>query len=198
MKHMARSIKHRISKPKIRHAKTKKTMRGNNKKIMVASMVVIGAGLLLWLAWAPKAARKSGPFVLPRVYFVENTPLPADFPKELILDTNVTFAVATVSAPTSAPGAVPQRVASSTDARTRRLNARMGQETVKWASRSSMNSLFSAYHDYFMKNGWTIVSENTEYPNSRAAYATKASSTVSVSINALPSGALVIVSYQAK
>jgi hypothetical protein len=191
-------MKHKILRRKIKSKRTKKSVHRHNKKIMVASIVVVGTGLVLGLVFAP-AFRHTGPalphppdlkpFTPPPVYFVEGASLPEGFPAGLILEKDIKVSVAIV---TPQGTSTMQILATST-------RVMMGQQTVRWSSSMSFDALTSAYESYFSKNGWTVVSTNNSPDGKfRTIHATKDVASVTVSLSSRPDETLVTVGYKAR
>lgn len=173
-----------------------KTMKGHDKKFIVMSMVVVGAGLVLGLVvLAPWQAAPPGmpdlkfeKFTPPPVYFVQGAPLPEGFPEDLILEKNVALEVAVVSPD-----------AASTPGLSTSTRNMIGRQTVRWTSRASVDALSAAYEDYFSKNGWMVASKS-ESPDgkSRATHATKGAASATISLSPRPDGAVATVGYKAQ
>jgi len=170
-------------------------MHGNDKKFIIMSMVVVGAGLVLGLTWAPRQAGQFGmpnikfeKFVPPPVYFVEGAPLPEGFPADLILEKGAPISVAVVSP----DGASTQNLSTST-------RNMMRQQTVRWNSGMSVDALAAAYDSYFSKNGWT-VDNKSESPDGKSLgmRAARDTASVTVSLSSRPQGTLVTVEYKIK
>jgi len=148
----------------------------NNKSNLlpwVGGLVVV-VGLLIAFVWYPKdfAPSTSAPLERPQsiIGYTKENALPANFPPELVLDTNVSFEVAQFSDEDSgsANGAV-----------------------VVWRSSSSSEALFAAYKDYFSKHQWTITHEDTGMPIAWLLVATRDSAKAVVSISSDVAGARV-------
>ncbi len=127
-----------------------------NWRIVAWVVVVVVAGGVTWYLLARGPQTPGGPVPV----YAPPGQLVASFPKQLILD----------------------NAAAVTNSYSVTHSSSSNQYTAQWNSSSSMDTLYSAYKQYFPANGWTIINDVTQYANARAIYATNASSDVSVSI----------------
>ena len=162
-------------------------MHGYNTKIMVASMVVVGVGLLVaaWFAWRPTSQAPTTSLLPPPStppVFLLNGPLPMGFPKDLILEARATYSVTTASSSLS------------------QATSNGNRYFVQWSSSSSVDAVFNSYQNYFSKNGWTatVADQNPKNPAVRVIRATKDSLTVGVAIVPRTQDTFITIGYTVK